>query len=259
MRLTILGKGTLYPRNNAGGPGYLLETGKIGNSPILFDTGLGTLHKLAKLGVDVRKIRHIFYTHTHNDHICELAPILWYLKFLSSHRPKDPVNKEININLYGPKGFKEYFNDLWFKILGSEEPAGFIASVNELESDEFAIDDLRIKSRPVVHKGDCLGFRVEQDDKVFVYSGDTSMCEGVKKLSADADLLLLECAFPKGTEVIGHMNTIECGKLAKDAHAKRLVLAHRYPETLAIDAKKECAEEFDGDIIVPEDLMAIDI
>ena len=59
MKLTILGKGTLYPKHDAGGPGHLLEAG---DQLILFDSGLGTLHKLDRVGVDIRKLKHIFYS-----------------------------------------------------------------------------------------------------------------------------------------------------------------------------------------------------
>ena len=256
MKLTILGRGTLCPRLDAGGPGHLLEAG---DQKILFETGLGTLHKLLKLGIDLRKINHIFYSHTHNDHTCELAPLLWYLQFLLKFRPEDPKNDTIRINLYGPKGFKEYFNTVWFKILEKEELMPFIESVNELGSGETHVDNIKITSEPVDHKRETIGFRVEHQGRIFVYSGDTSICDGLKKIAANADLLLLECAFTKVKSVKGHMNTVECGRVAKESGAKKIVLTHMYPETLDSNVKEECATEFDGEIIVAEDLMSIKI
>jgi len=256
MKLTILGSGTLYPRNDAGSAGYLLQAG---DEQMLFDTGLGTLHKLKKLDVDVRKIKHIFYSHTHNDHTCELAPLLWYLHFALKQHPDDPVNQQIGVNLYGPKGFKEFFDILWSKILGIKERPSFIKSVNELESDTVEIGSIKVHSEPVKHIGFAIGFRLEHEGKSFVYSGDTEVCDGLKRLSSNADLLLLECAFPKGKSFEGHMNTTQCGRFAKESNARRLVLTHMYPETLDADARAEAAEEFKGDIIVAKDLMSIKI
>ncbi|MBW2966982.1 MBL fold metallo-hydrolase, partial [Candidatus Woesearchaeota archaeon] len=110
MKLTILGSGTTFPKADAGSAGYLLESGE---TKLLFDLGLGTLHKLDRQGIDVRKLRHIFLTHLHADHVCELAPLLFYLTVVKKTRMEDPVNQDISFTLYGPKGTKEFVQKLW--------------------------------------------------------------------------------------------------------------------------------------------------
>ncbi len=256
MKLTILGRGTAFPRTDAGSAGYLLD---LDGKKMLFDTGLGTLHKLAKRGTDVREVHHIFYSHLHNDHTCELPPLLWFFFVAQKQRPDEQTNKEISLTLYGPEGLKDYVDLIWHRVLGREEPCEFIKDVIELKSGTFNIDNMKIMTEPVVHMSPAIAFRVEHKDKSFVYSGDLERCEGIEKLAKGADLLLLECAFPKDQEIAKHMNTTQCGKLAKESKVKKLVLTHMYPQALTIDVAAEAAEQFDGNIIKAEDLMGIDI
>ncbi len=254
MKLTILGSGTAYPKQTKGSAGYLLT---VEDQHMLFDTGLGTLYKLEKLDIDLRNIKHIFYSHTHVDHICELAPLLWYLNVFAKQHSDDALNKKAHLTLYGPAGFKKYYDSLTKNILGWDEPAPFIKEVIELSSSDITIDDIKIHTAPVSHMIDTICFRVEHDKKIFVYSGDTGPCDGINKLAKDADLLLVECGFPKSKPVEKHMTTTDCGRLAKHAEAKKLILTHLYPAALRVDAKAEAAEEFDGEIIIAEDLMDI--
>lgn len=257
MKITILGSGTLYPLKDRGGPGYLVEAN---GEKILFDTGMGTLHKLDKIRVDILEIKHIFYTHTHNDHTCELAPILWYLAYVMKNKQRLNNIPELKLTLYGPKGFKKYFKNLWTKMLGMDEQPDFIKSLIELKSGKTVkIGDIKIRSEQVEHPVASLAFKVENNKNSFVYSGDTQACDGLRKLAGNADLLMAECAFPKKLEKKSHMNSIQCGRLAREAGVKKLILTHMYPEALAADIKSECAEEFDGEIIVAEDLMQIEV
>lgn len=256
MKLTILGRGTAFPRTDAGSAGYMLE---VDGKKMLFDTGLGTLHKLAKLGIDGREINYIFYSHLHNDHTCELAPLLWYLFVVKKQQPDDLLTKKMMMTIYGPEGIKDYIDLIWHKVLKREDACPFIKEVVELGSGRVEIGKILISTAPVVHMCPTIAFRVEHNDKSFVYSGDLERCEGIEKLSKDADLLLLECAFPGDQHVAKHMTTKECGKLANDSAVKKLVLTHMYPQSLAVDAAAEAKEFFDGEIIKAEDLMEIDI
>jgi len=256
MKLTILGSGTVVPSKDAGSAGYLLD---VDGKKILFDTGLGTLHKLDKLGIDGREIHHIFYSHLHNDHICELPPLLWYMFVANKLEPEAKLTKDMGLTIYGPEGTKDYVDLIWHKVLGKEDACPFIKEVIELGSSSVEIDDLVIKTEPVVHMAPTIAFRVEHDGKSLVYSGDLERCEGIEKLAKGTDLLLLECAFPKDRVEEMHMNTAQGGKLANESAVKKLVLTHRYPPTLKIDAAAEAAEHFDGNIIVAEDLMEIEI
>lgn len=256
MKLTILGSGTAFPKNDRGSAGYLLEAD---GKKMLFDTGLGTLYKLEKKGIDPREITHIFYSHLHNDHTCDLAPMLWYLFVVPKHEPDSDLTKNVSITICGPEGTKGYVDLIWRKVLGREGACPFIKDVVEIDSGSFDLDNIHISTEPVVHMCPTVAYKIENKGKSFVYSGDLERCEGIEKLSKEADLLLLECGFPKTQEVEKHMNTTQCGKLAKDRGVRKLVLTHLYPGVLAVDAVAETKEQFDGEIIKAEDLMEIEI
>ena len=119
MKLTILGSGTAAPRINRNMPGYLLEANA---KKILFDSGPGTIRQLLKLKVNLLSIDDIFYTHFHNDHINDLPAIIWSNNY-GAYRKKA-------LNIYGPAGFKKYFNILMKKIL---KPEKLIYNINVKE------------------------------------------------------------------------------------------------------------------------------
>ena len=106
MKLTILGSGTAAPRLKRNMSGYLLEAG---GKKILFDSGAGTIRQLLELKVNLLDIDNIFYTHLHNDHINDLGAIIWSNNYGTAR--KKPLN------IYGPKGFREYFKIFMEKIL----------------------------------------------------------------------------------------------------------------------------------------------
>ncbi len=61
-------------------------------------------------------------------------------------------------------------------------------------------------------------------------------------------------------KVAGHLTPSECGRIAKEAHVKNLILSHIYPgDYTATDLLNECKSVFDGDVVVAEDLMEFDI
>src|SRR3989339_758803 len=106
MKLIILGSGTAVPLLERNCAGYLLEAG---NRKILLDTGAGTIRRLLEVKADLFEIDNIFYTHLHNDHINDLGAIIWSNNYGGIR--KKPLN------LYGPLGFKKYFDTLVNKLL----------------------------------------------------------------------------------------------------------------------------------------------
>lgn len=100
--------------------------------------------------------------------------------------------------------------------------------------------------------------------QVFAFVMDTAWCEQAIDLAAGADLLVCESTFLEPdaelAERYGHLTARQAGRLAAEAGARRLVLTHfsaRYADTAAF--ADEAATEFDGDIVVAEDLMRVQV
>jgi ribonuclease BN (tRNA processing enzyme) len=102
MELTILGSGTSIPSLRRAPPGYLL---RAGSTLALLDSGPGTLRRVLEAGASLEEITHVFYSHTHVDHIADLAPLLF-----ASRNPYAPRRSPLTIA--GSRGFLEFFEGL---------------------------------------------------------------------------------------------------------------------------------------------------
>jgi len=257
MKLTVLGSGTAAPRLNRNMSGYLL---KIQNKKLLFDSGPGTIRQLLELKVSLLDIDHIFYSHMHNDHISDLPAIIWCNNY-GTFRKKP-------LNIYGPKGFKKYFKTLMTKIL---KPTKLIYRINIKELKDNSLlkiplnkktnknNLINIKIKKVKHVGECIGYRIEHKNKVLVYSGDVTYCNSIIELANNADLLLLECAYPDTMPNSNHLTPSQSGEIAAKADAKKLILTHFYPEADKVDIVKQCRKRFNGKIIKAKDFLSFEI
>ena len=95
LKLTILGCHSATPRVNANPTSQYLE---IKNHNFLIDCGEGTQVQLRKYGVKFSKIKHIFISHLHGDHLFGLVGLVSTFRLL---------NRETELHIYGPKGIKE--------------------------------------------------------------------------------------------------------------------------------------------------------
>lgn len=95
LKLTILGCHSATPRVNAHPTSQFLE---IKNHHFLIDCGEGTQVQLRKYGVKFSKIKHIFISHLHGDHVFGLVGLISTFRLL---------NRETELHVYGPKGLKE--------------------------------------------------------------------------------------------------------------------------------------------------------
>ena len=248
--LILLGSGTGIPSLMRGSPGLLLISE---NSKVLIDSGPGILRRMLKVGVTYRDIDLLLYTHIHPDHISDLIPILFACKY-----PYLPRQKEL-IALGGP-GFKHYFDRLKNLYWQWVEPKTYHLAVKETSEQPILFQDLKIFSKPMAHISESVGYRIEfNDGRSIAISGDTDYCESVITLSSEVDLLVLECSFPEGNKVEGHLTPSLAARIALESRAKRLLLTHLYPMCDQFDLLKQCGRTYKGEIIVGEDLMRMGI
>ena len=250
MELIILGSGTGQPLADRGSPALALL---LGEGLVLFDMGPGTLHQLSRIGINHDKIKHIFISHFHPDHTADLIHFL----FATRHAPI--LEKREPFMITGPQGFKDFLKKI-------QKPYGkwltVPSEIMELEEIEIQKADKRgyeafdIVSQPVRHTGQSLAYRVVfPSGKNFVYSGDTGFCAQIVDLARGTDLLILECSFPDGDEVEGHLTPSQAGQIAHSAGVNRLLLVHFYPEVLASDIAKQCRRTYTGELIFGRDLL----
>ncbi|HUL28900.1 MAG TPA: MBL fold metallo-hydrolase, partial [Thermodesulfobacteriota bacterium] len=128
--------------------------------------------------------------------------------------------------------------------------------VREISQETLPYRNLKISSRPMAHISGSVGYRVEsRDGKSMAVSGDTGYCQNIVDLAYGVDLLILECSFPDGKEIEGHLTPSLAGRIASESRCKKLLLTHLYPVCDQYDVVHQCRQAFEGEIILGEDLM----
>ena len=81
-----------------------------------------------------------------------------------------------------------------------------IIELDTAQMDQHAFSTFTVTSMPVAHRPESLAYRItDERGKRMVYSGDTDVCDGLKAIATDADLMICESAFPDGQKVDGHL------------------------------------------------------
>ena len=246
MKLTVLGSGVFKPKTARYPSGLALT---ISDTTIIFDAGSGTFMRLLEAGIDYEQIDYVFITHLHIDHVSDLLQYLW------AYHP----DRQKDLHLFGPPGLNKFYEHLT-KLASQFSQLPFEVKVKEVdEGDAISLPFCKIEVMRAEHVDELISicYKIEANNKVFGYSGDTGYCEKLIHFFENVDVLVLECTTLNEQKVKGHLTPQECAQIAKKAEVKKLVLTH-----LDLDlakAKEQCSENFYGEIIVAEDLMQVEI
>ncbi|MFB3885017.1 MAG: MBL fold metallo-hydrolase [Thermodesulfobacteriota bacterium] len=248
--LILLGSGTGIPSLRRASPGLVLVSE---DSKVLVDSGPGTLRKMLEAGITYRDIDLILYTHIHPDHVSELVPILFACRYADLPREKDLI-------VLGGPGFKHYFNQLKELYWPWIAPPTYRLTINETQERPFFFKGLKISSKPMNHMPESVGYRIEfKNGRAMTISGDTDYCTNVIDLASGVDLLVLECSFPDQKKIEGHLTPSLAGRIASESNCRRLLLTHLYPICDQSDILGQCAQAYEGEIILAEDLMKVSL
>jgi ribonuclease BN (tRNA processing enzyme) len=254
MKATVIGSGTGFPSLRRGSPAVLVQTG---GTTVLMDSGPGTLRQLLQVGITISDIDYLLYTHFHPDHTLDFLALCFALK------NPDLAPLSIPIKVLAGRGFKDLYSKLqmgyghWITL--PEETI----NIEELPIERGVrtlTGDLRLKFYPMNHTASSLGYRLEQNGSAaLAYSGDTDVCDDAVELGRGTDLFILECSFPEGRKRPGHLTPSLAGIIAQKAHARTLVLNHFYPQCDQADLIGPCEQNFDGTVLLAEDMMSFEL
>ena len=252
--LVLVGTGTGMPLPHRGSPCIAI---RFQGHSFIFDIGPGSLRALAQLGVNFHLLEAIWITHFHPDHTADLVHFIFATKY-----PKI-LNRRKPFLLAGPPGLENFINKVQEAYAPYLDLPANLYHIKELDPGEqniFTWRNLQFKVCSTAHTQESIAIKMETTGgKSIVYSSDTDLCEDLIELSKGSDVLILEASFPEGQKVQGHLTPSEAGIIAKEAGVKNLVLTHFYPECLATDIGKACRQNFDGQIIIASDHLALRI
>lgn len=215
MKLTILGNNGPFPAAGGACSGYLVQSG---GTNILIDCGNGVLANLQKF-IRFEELDAIILTHLHSDHISDMHVLKYAVQI---KRKRGQFDRSIAV--YAPPEPAEEYGRLDVKD-------AFILGTITAET-ELKIGGLRLNFSQMKHPSMDFAVKIECDGRVFVFSGDTSWTDEIISFSKGADLLMLDAGLLEKdfTEGAPHLTAAQCGIIAMETGAKKLLLTHFWPD-----------------------------
>ncbi len=178
MKLTILGCYSATPRANAHTTAQVLE---IKNHYFLIDCGEGTQRQLRRYKFSFERIKHIFISHLHGDHVYGLVGFIASMSLL--HREKE-------LHIHGPRGIKKL---ILTQLKLSESRTPYPLYFHELESTDSEIiyedEKVSVETIPLDHRIYTNGYLFKEKpgdrklriDEVEKYNIDVAFYTAIKK------------------------------------------------------------------------------
>lgn len=196
-----------------------------------FDAGENCSRTAAVMGVDLLRIKSIFISHAHLDHIGGLANLLWSVRKLNIVGKGLPVGGDLRVFIPDMDSWKGVLGVLGVKR--GEQISDKFDLVVKRPFDGCIYEDENIKVRavhnlhvPMTENGEYTSYSyvIETDGKKIVFSGDVkSLSELDSCLETGCDVLICETGHHKVTDV--------CEK-AKEKSVKKLLFFHNGREII---------------------------
>lgn len=236
--VVLLGTGTPNPDPQRHGPAVAIV---VNGEPYLVDAGAGVVRRAAAAGIPMTRLRRVFLTHLHSDHLLGLPDLLltpWVLE------------REAPLEVYGPAGTREmmdhliaaFMPDIRRRIDGlqPQNATGWQAEVTLLQPGVVYRDSLvTVTAIPVPHEDwpEAYGFRFDTPDRSIVISGDTRWSDALIEACNGCDVLVHEVYSDAGFATLepewqryhahAHTGAAELGRLATAARPGLLLLYHQ--------------------------------
>jgi len=286
MRFYLVGAGTPTPTVDRFGTCYIVQ---IGGDYLMFDCGPAATHKLVIAGLFPTQIDYLFFTHHHYDHNAD------YPCFLLT-RWNHQVGKEKYLRVWGPPptawitdrliGEDGAFHNDW--VARVNQPSGQEVHVERggtlpRPKPSFDVTDIepgasidggswRVTAARAQHSQpwlNSLAYRVESDEGVIAITGDAVPTESLGELIRGVDTVVVNVwnhqkVMGPDKAIFGVIaGTIEAATMARDAGAKRLIVAHSLASLTKPGSRErgigDMAAIFDGEIVFGEELMVLDL
>lgn len=169
-----------------------------------FDAGEGCSHTAHLMGIDLLRVKEIFISHPHMDHIGGLANLLWNIRKLTKYRKQLPMHGDIGVHISD----LEVWDGLWMVLKNTEELFKWKCRVkpSQIKGGYIYRDEnitvYAVHNRHMEKYEDqtelSFSFKIRCEDKSIVYSGDIKDLSDLDALLEEpCDYLLVETAHQK--------------------------------------------------------------
>lgn len=222
-----------------------------------FDAGEGCAHTAHVIGLDLLRVRHIFLTHSHQDHVGGLGHLLWTIRKLSVRQGLAAL-PDIEVHTPAPRQFAALLDYL------RETEGGFACNFaihcRPLQAGSLTpADGLLVEAQPNGHLGvpadgrwRSFSYRLTCNGKRLVFSGDVKHIGELDNWTAECDWLLMESGHHAPAEVCRHLRE-------RGAAVANLLFVHHGRDLLYRTREvKEAAEAVWGrEVLVAYDRMVV--
>ena len=272
MKVTLLGTGSPIPSPDRAGPATLVQTAATN---ILFDCGRGVVMRLAQAQLSPLMLSGVVLTHLHSDHVCDLNDVITTHWVMSA--------PGTSLRVIGPVGTKAFVDatlstlatDIGYRLRHHDDlNEGPLLDVREVEpGTTFTIGDQDVLVGATDHRPvePTLGYRITEDGKSVVIAGDGVPCASLDFLVRGAtayvqtvirDDLVKLIPSARLQDILDYHSTVgQAAHTAQRAGVKALVLTHYVPSPApgSEDEWRELAREFEGLVVVGDDLTSLDL
>ena len=212
LDLLFLGSGNAFGAEGRAFSSFLL------NGRYLFDCGPTVLQQLHKAGLTNDAIDTVVISHFHADHFFGLAFLLLAAKY---------GGRTADLTIVGPPGIKEQTEGLLrLGYPGVLHSPGYERRFVEVEDGVCRqLGGLGLTAARVEHvdEFECFAFRAEVGGRSVVYSGDTTLCDGLLGLVDGADVIVTECSC---FDVPVHLGPAGVEAVARQAPGAQIIVTH---------------------------------
>tara|TARA_Y100000310_G_scaffold343131_1_gene449366 strand:- start:1445 stop:2338 length:894 start_codon:yes stop_codon:yes gene_type:complete len=291
--ITFLGTGCMQPTKERNHAGIMFN---YDEELLLFDCGENIQRQARIAGFKLPKIKKIFITHWHGDHVFGL---LGLLNSLSAQKD------ESTVYIYGPKGTSENVKIIK-KLLGNQVPKLTVKECGKgkvVDTEKYVVT-----SQPLNHSVPCVGFKFEEKTRMkfkmtllkkfglkpgpllgklqrgktithkgkkispkdvmyeipgksFVYITDTRPCKGAETLAKEVDVLIIESTFKEDLQEkaieFSHLTTKEAALIGNRSGAKKIILTHFSQRYKYVKELEDEAKQYFPEIKAAEDFMKV--
>ena len=205
----------------------------------LVDAGEGVQQQLIRYGINPLRLRAVFISHLHGDHVFGLFPLISTLALYGRKTPlrvfaPAPMGEILACHL------KYFDSELPYPVVWTEvdttKPA---LNVDKFKITKYGLsvaqitaakrgEDVTLSTGEVIPNGE-LTYR-PYAPRSYAYLSDTNFSAKAAALAAGADLMYHEATYAaaeqKAARERGHSTTTDAAKAALKAGAKRLVIGH---------------------------------
>lgn len=234
MKVQFIGTGNIASTSNS--------ASVLINNHILFDMPNGNLKAMLRQKIDILKIDTVIISHTHADHCFDMPFLLWYKE---NYKKEEQMETKIITDEITRQNIENLINMSYFNSAkrAKKEWIDF-----KLLLDTKISNEVTVTSEPMQHKGIIYanGYKIEENKVSIGVTGDTMICEGVKKLANQVDYLIADMTLEVGDD--SHMGIDNILAILKENPNLKIIPVHMQDKT-----RKKAKELNLDNLIILED------